>query len=638
MPSLGIANPFIGLYITIIIFSKAVITLSLDIDTLRDAFRDSIVSRNWGNRDPRIEELNSSHGLGDCAFPPSSFMFTLATAKDIHIALLRQDGANLIMPARDCLMSRFSILCLDKECSDSCGRLGIVSCVYRDEIKSFNETTLLKHELMNLALEEVDHVMYVEAYTMMFANPWPSILFKHGHSNNKKGVVETKDYDFLYQRERKTVHDCSGSASTHIMYMRKSAKTAIYYENLRKSFGSNLYVDRIAENLYITQSLEAAGRKSCAFPSDVFIGKCSDRMMELNMAQTWIPRMAIFNPLCPWKNQEQHHGKLKTAFELFFNIYRLNLTQPVSLAPVREKVARMVQVNAEHNRLFHESNKDCVVPPSSVMFTIASKNVLHYIDYQRMSMKLWGEENYRCLDEHFLVICMDRACMDYCESHDVSHYVYTSHIQVRAEGFDALRDLYNFICFSKLPIIREMLQVVQEVIYFDSDVMLFRNPWVHIGYDRDVRGNQLSTKRFDFQYQAEHVKVKHCNILNHQSVNGGQLYFRNTSRFYTFYDYIRLNYTDILRGRQLEQEFVALAAIYAKMSSCVLPPDLYVGFCTYIFGHMEHIKRETPVKQIISYHPNCIAVDKIKSLNRTIYRIKNTKMKIKELFHDDDKK
>ncbi len=47
---------------------------------------------------------------------------------------------------------------------------------------------------------------------------------------------------------------------------------------------------------------------------------------------------------------------------------------------------------------------------------------------------------------------------------------------------------FRFFAYLKHDLMLEALKVAEEVIFFDADVLLFRNPWIETTYGRDENG------------------------------------------------------------------------------------------------------------------------------------------------------
>jgi len=178
---------------------------------------------------------------------------------------------------------------------------------------------------------------------------------------------------------------------------------------------------------------------------------------------------------------------------------------------------------------------------------------------------------------------------------------------------------YNFLTYVKVVLLQEVLQKAQILMYLDTDLLVFKNPWTSaavkewlthkppslVGGSKGntVEGSQGSILLggFDILFQLDmmnpatwskdsssssssssdntdalialsylHAYDVKCMPLRNL-FNSGQMLFRNSSRLDLFFAHIHSRRSVILQGHFLEQEIMAEAVAKYNLSACQLP-------------------------------------------------------------------
>lgn len=166
------------------------------------------------------------------------------------------------------------------------------------------------------------------------------------------------------------------------------------------------------------------------------------------------------------------------------------------------------------------STSDCAMPKSAIMVTYTSHYMRDLLILQHKAMETWGLRT--CLENRYVTACLDAKCVSVCKSQKIPYCTLLKMPVLPPSDFG--KNAYNYLMYLKHELIFEALKVAHEVFFFDVDTMIFRKPWVHTQFGRNEQGNQVLGS-YDFMYQRERGRGPFCS----GSVNGGQLYLRNTT-------------------------------------------------------------------------------------------------------------
>lgn len=241
---------------------------------------------------------------------------------------------------------------------------------------------------------------------------------------------------------------------------------------------------------------------------------------------------------------------------------------------------------------------DCVMPESSIMFTYANQYMMELVVLQHQAMEVWGMKD--CLESRFVTVCLDSGCMELCTKSKIANCAPMLAGDIPASEFG--KNAYNFFTYLKHDLMYEALKVVNEVFFFDADVVLFRNPWIESTYGREENGRYIDGP-YDMMWQRDRGRGPGCS----GSVNSGVMYVRNSTRAQAYFGYMGEMKEKILKGGQgLDQDFVANASTTAGLRFCALSGTLFTTHCLQVFGNIKFIDSRFPIGKIITYHTACV--------------------------------
>jgi hypothetical protein len=204
-----------------------------------------------------------------------------------------------------------------------------------------------------------------------------------------------------------------------------------------------------------------------------------------------------------------------------------------------------------------------------------------------------------CVHSRFITGCMDEACLALCLERNIpncypEHYrsqqVNSSQKPEALVKSDYKKGDYFKILMIKWQMLDDALQLgndnISAVFFFDADVLLLQNPFMHFDY-----------MKYDFRYQVE--AGDGCTA----AVNGGQLYVRNTNAGRQFISNMMARAPDILAGKLLDQRYTGGAASKARAIVCALDKMKFTG-------HMPNAHHtNAPLADIVSFHANGIQTE-----------------------------
>lgn len=241
---------------------------------------------------------------------------------------------------------------------------------------------------------------------------------------------------------------------------------------------------------------------------------------------------------------------------------------------------------------------DCVMPESSIMFTYANRYMMELVVLQHKAMEVWNMKE--CLESRFITVCLDTGCMEICRANNINNCAAMLAAEIPASEFG--KNAYNFFTYLKHDLMREALHVVNEVFFFDADVVIFRNPWIESTYGRDEQGRYVDGP-YDMMWQRDRGRGPGCS----GSVNSGVMYVRNSTRAQAYFGYMGEVKDKILQGGHgLDQDFVANASETAGLRFCALSGTLFTTHCLQVFGNIKYIDSHFPLSKIITYHTACV--------------------------------
>jgi len=210
---------------------------------------------------------------------------------------------------------------------------------------------------------------------------------------------------------------------------------------------------------------------------------------------------------------------------------------------------------------------------------------------------------------------MDEACLGLCSNSSIPN-CYLEHFRnpttTKSELLNRASDHRNGVYFKILMVKWQMLDDalqlgsgnVSAVFFFDADVLLLQNPFMHFDYIK-----------YDFRHQAENGDG--CAA----GVNGGQLYVRNTDAGRRFISNMMARAPDILgagKHGRLDQEYVSEAVRKAGATSCALDKAMFVGsWCHNPASAACAHNVTSPLAGAVTFHAHGIGDEKAKMARLT---------------------
>lgn len=271
--------------------------------------------------------------------------------------------------------------------------------------------------------------------------------------------------------------------------------------------------------------------------------------------------------------------------------------QNIDFAPFRKAVAQVLK-HPTNPILDNSTNADCVFPDNAVMFTYSSHYMTDLILIQQRALNSSGIGH--CLRSRFITLCLDIECHDFCQTHHILHCPLINLNKLPASDFN--KGEYRFFTFLKHELLLEALKVASHAFFFDADCIIMKNPFVELSHGgRDKEGRSLPGI-YDMFYQRDRGRGNDCS----GSINSGQIYLRNSTKV-QHYLQVMLSFKDIImEGKNgLDQDFISNATDQANLTKCSLAPTLYTAHCLMIFGNINYINRNAPVKDLVTYHTSC---------------------------------
>ena len=262
---------------------------------------------------------------------------------------------------------------------------------------------------------------------------------------------------------------------------------------------------------------------------------------------------------------------------------------------------------------------DCVMPSSSVIISYSTRYNMDLILLRHKSMGTWGNRLKECLQRRLIIACLDSTCMEVCHKNSIPNCVRLNLPVLPASDFG--ENAFNFITYLKYELILAALNIADHVLFIDADVLLFRNPWLDIYFDRNMSsGKRGGVSKYDFQYQREQGTSYSCA----GTVNGGQLYFRKTAKSIKVLEQMISNKTFIIESDNglADQDLLEKYVKLYNLSTCSLSPDLFRGHCLH--GHRMGLKNLSWLNtDIITYHSTCLigAEEKMAVLHQIVSAI-----------------
>jgi hypothetical protein len=248
----------------------------------------------------------------------------------------------------------------------------------------------------------------------------------------------------------------------------------------------------------------------------------------------------------------------------------------------------------------------CVIPDNTTLLTYTNAYHFSLLKMQRRGLSPSDRE---CVHSRFITGCMDEACLGLCSDHSIPN-CYLEHFRNfdtnKSELLNQASDFrskdYFKILMVKWQMLDDALQLgsgnVSAVFFFDADVLLLQNPFMHFDY-----------MKYDFRYQAEFA-VDDCTA----GVNGGQLYVRNTDAGRQFLRNMMSQSQAILGAGQygrLDQAYAVEAMRKAGATACALDKKKFIGSsCPHAAACAHNVT--SPLAGAVTFHAHGITDEKHK--------------------------
>ena len=234
---------------------------------------------------------------------------------------------------------------------------------------------------------------------------------------------------------------------------------------------------------------------------------------------------------------------------------------------------------------------DCHMPRSSIILTLTNFYTIELFSLQHKGLELWNLKE--CIESRFVSVCLDEKCINVCKESSINNCFL---LPIETLASDYLQNSFRYLMYLKHQLMYESLQVVEEVMFFDVDVILFRNPWMDTLYQRHDDGTlNLKAPRPDMMWQAEWRYNMSCA----GTPNGGQLYMRNSTKVNRFYQNFFALKNVFLGSGPVDQDKIEELAANASMVTCSLPHWRYTAYNLLTNAPFNQTAR---VMDIVSYH------------------------------------
>lgn len=221
------------------------------------------------------------------------------------------------------------------------------------------------------------------------------------------------------------------------------------------------------------------------------------------------------------------------------------------------------------------------------------------------ALDAWGLRD--CLQSRFVLACLDTGCMERCQEHNVPNCAELTLPPVPPSDYG--EGAYSYMTWMKQDLLKESLSVVNEVLFFDADVLVMRNPWPHTQMGRMYNGTRIkeSFGTYDIMYSRDRGSGLDCA----GTINTGIIYARNTSATRELFGRMEEMKGDVIEGKDgyHQAHFQAVRPKVKDLRACSLDPNRFLNQCSAksSFNNVRYIGPTTPLRQVIAYHTACVA-------------------------------
>lgn len=245
----------------------------------------------------------------------------------------------------------------------------------------------------------------------------------------------------------------------------------------------------------------------------------------------------------------------------------------IDFQPIKNQIKRMLQTKIL-------ASSSCVFPNNGIMFRYLSGQYKFLLYSQEKSISMVPGLR-ECIQERFLTVCLDSACMDMCSLSDLKNCVLLT-IGKPLNVNSYLSPDYAFAIWLKCELLKVSLEVARHVLFVDIDIFFFQNPWKYISKLQKFRNH------YDILYQWDKLPLpenshpdsilgnsSYCYPVEILQFNSGTVYCRKSERITQYFEELMKHKPFVLNGTYLEQ--VAMATVAKQMDLCTsyLPPLLF---------------------------------------------------------------
>lgn len=253
------------------------------------------------------------------------------------------------------------------------------------------------------------------------------------------------------------------------------------------------------------------------------------------------------------------------------------------------------------------------------MLTLSTFYNREQLALQHKAMEVWGMKE--CLESRFVSVCLDTKCMDVCRDNSIKNCFLLPFEMGPIPPEEVMGASFRFLMYLKHLLMHEALKVVKEVIIFDVDVELFKNPFVDTLYRRRDDGSRdLSSPPPDMMWQAEWNYSMSCA----GTPNGGQLYLRNSTRLAKYWEVFFAHRESFLDDGKSDQDQLLEIIAQTNVTYCSLP---YTRFTAHNLNETGVFNATAPAVETVSYHTSGVSgnINKLMHLDRMLKGLKLVK-------------
>jgi len=295
-------------------------------------------------------------------------------------------------------------------------------------------------------------------------------------------------------------------------------------------------------------------------------------------------------------------------------------TKSIDYKPFQDAIRKAILTSKQADIIKPLTNAstslDCHMPNSAIIISLSNDHDALLLGIQHKAMEVWNMRE--CLESRFVTVCLDKTCLDVCEKDSIKNCILMP-IKTTFTGYR--EGSFRLMMVLKHWLIVKALEVVEQVFFYDADVMLFRNPFPDTLYKR------YNNDSIDYVSRQPEVMGQTEGCLGCGSyINGGILFFRNTTGVHKFYDYFFSYDAQMLNvsagmGIAWDQEYLSKYIGTGKLDSCSLLCSRHTSHCAARKpGTMAYFNTSIfKLNDLVSYHGTCVGESKLKR-NIAVYK------------------